>query len=242
MNLIKENIDNLTHLWQIVGLRANAFTSLKDFNYCQVHYSDWPNRLWFKIGINRTNLASATNFLQKTSVLLKIPYWDIYDNGAGLFSEYGFEKTSQQIGMSVKLSRQYDTNKLVRLESVSNMEQATLWSELFQKAFNYKICDTLVMLSCHDVKYLIAYHQHEAVGTCMLYHNSKEVIGIHSLGIIPEMRRKGYADELFRQVLDRSAKQNFTYATLQASEMAKPMYDKLGFTSDFIMANYELKK
>ena len=76
----------------------------------------------------------------------------------------------------------------------------------------------------------------------MLYHNNPEVVGIHSMGIIPEMRRRGIGEKVLKEILNISVEQGFKYATLQASMAAKPLYKKYGFTTQFKMSNYQLKK
>lgn len=61
---------------------------------------------------------------------------------------------------------------------------------------------------------------------------------MHSLGIIPQKRKQGFATEIMRHTLNKAIDQNLSLATLQASEMAKEMYLKLGFSLDFLMKNY----
>ncbi len=241
MDIIKENISNLTGLWKVAGERANAFHYGNGYNYCEVAYSEWPNRFWFLEEFNSTSVIEAREILQSLKTTVKISHWDFYNiYSEKIFNKYGLVKTSEQIGMSLKLPKKFNNKGMIRLDRVTRKDQAVLWSGLFKKAFNYSINEKLVMLSRNDIDYLIAYHQNYPVGTCMVYSDSKEVVGIHSLGIIPKMRRKGYAQEVFLQVLNQSIESGFEYATLQASEMAKPMYDELGFSTDFIMENYQL--
>ena len=61
-------------------------------------------------------------------------------------------------------------------------------------------------------------------------------------GIIPSQRKKGYGKEVMYNVLNLLIDNNYDLATLQASEMAKNMYSKMGFSLDFIMENYKLKQ
>lgn len=243
MDLVKENIENLTSLWQKVGELANVFRKEKSYSYCSVSNSEWPNRLWFTEEINETNLKDAKEFLTKSSIELKIPYWDISQKHTqNLFAEYGFEKTLEQFGMSLKLDKIVETKGIINLKKVENTEDAILWSDLFQLAFNYRISHKLVLLSCKNVEYFIAYFNHTPVGTSVLFANSENVSGIHSMGIIPEMRRRGFAGEIFKEMLNRSIEGGFGFAMLQASAMARSMYEKFGFNTQFIMANYQLKK
>jgi len=61
-------------------------------------------------------------------------------------------------------------------------------------------------------------------------------------GIIPEQRRKGFAEQMMVNILSQSAEQGFKYSTLQASELGKGLYLKLGFKEQFIIKSYSLNK
>ena len=243
MDVKKENIENLTGLWLTVGKSANAYYSDTMMSYCKIRFSGWPNRLWFCKEVNEVNLKRAKDILLKSAVNLKISHWDFIQKAAGrMFKKHGFIKSSEQIGMALEFDKKYELVRLIRLHKVTNKENAGLWSELFQKAFNYQISDTLVSLTFSELNYFIATYENQPVGTCIMYHNSKDIIGIHSLGIIPEMRRKGFAEDMMKQILNQSMEEGFKHATLQASEMAKNMYEKLGFSTQFLMSNHQLKK
>jgi predicted acetyltransferase len=86
----------------------------------------------------------------------------------------------------------------------------------------------------------LIYDYEDIVGT-VICHQTQNTIGIHSLGILPNMRGKGYATEIMYNVLNKGLEQGCNLATLQASKMAKSMYEKMGFTTEFIMRNYKLK-
>lgn len=58
------------------------------------------------------------------------------------------------------------------------------------------------------------------------------------MGVIPAMRRKGLAEQMMRRILNQSLAQGFRYAMLQASAMGKGLYQKLGFTEQFVLKNY----
>ena len=91
----------------------------------------------------------------------------------------------------------------------------------------------------YSVYYLIM-NEETLVGTIVLL-GTNATIGIHSLGIIPSQRKKGYGKEIMHTVLNRAIDETYDMATLQASEMARNMYANMGFSLDFIMENYTLK-
>ncbi|MFT4665923.1 MAG: hypothetical protein ACI9RM_001475 [Ulvibacter sp.] len=127
-NLVQKNIENLTSLWRTAGEGAAAHSARNEFEFGDINYSEWPNRLWFDQGLNKSNLQAAKNILMSTSTKLVIPYWDIYESKSyELLEAKGFEKTFEQIGMSLKLMQSYEPIEALRIEKVSNKETAILW-------------------------------------------------------------------------------------------------------------------
>ena len=241
MNISKENIENLTGLWKLVGEKVNGFYSGNGLGYCKADFSEWPNRLWFLNETNMSGLKIARNIIEKSETELKLTTWHKVNESDDIVEKQGFKPVSEQVGMSLKLNQKYPVASKIHLTRVDNEITARLWSQLFRSSFGYEISSTLIFLTYNEVDYFIAYREDEVVGTCLLFHQGNNIVGIHSLGVIPEMRRRGFAEEIMKIVLNKSIDEGFQYATLQASAMAKQMYEKLGFSAQFIMTNYQLK-
>ena len=124
---------------------------------------------------------------------------------------------------------------------VENPEQARQWATTFGQAFGYDFGANTVLETMLGVPYYLVYHGESLVGTVILYVTG-QVAGIHALGIPPEKRKQGYATEIMYFTLNMALESGSDIATLQASEMAKNMYLKIGFTTDFLMQNYKLKQ
>ena len=114
------------------------------------------------------------------------------------------------------------------------------WEALFEQAFGYRISPKLLLPNYENGGFFTAYSQGSPIGTCLLHTSGKEVVGIHAVGILPERRSQGLAQQLMHLVLNQSLEQGFAYATLQASTMGKGLYVKLGFQADFLLINYAL--
>lgn len=243
MNLLHENINNLTSLWKTVGQRAEAYHPATDFDFCTVNDSEWPNKLWFHHDLTEDSLQTARQRLRSTSVGLSVPYFDIYaSHSYQLLEANGFEQQSEQVGMVLPLSQPLEQTDTLHLRKVSNEEEAVRWEDVFQRAFGYHISYRLLLPHYTDTSFWTAYHRNnEPVGTAVLHHTDDKVIGVHSMSILPEMRRKGLAEQMMRHLLNQSLTQGFEYATLQASEMGKGLYLKLGFQEQFVMKNYALQ-
>lgn len=243
MDLKERNIDNLTSLWQLVNRRAGTYTIGDVYNYGTIAYSDWPNKLWFINSPKQSDINVAKKIIASSSIKITIPHWKIEGNEyESLLLSNGFEKVLEQVGMVLDLSKEVFTPSGLKLQKVKDKDTAQLWESLFKKAFNYKIHHELILKSCDQIDYLIAHDKTSPVGTALTFATGKEVVGIHSMGIIPEMRRKGYAEKMMHSMLHEAVNKGYGYATLQASAMGKGLYEKLGFEEQFSMGNYALPK
>lgn len=240
-SLTQENFENLTTLWQKVGEKSGAYQAGLQYDFCAINHSDWPNRLWFREEINEHKLTAAKNELRAAATRLVIPYVDGDGRSAGeLFAAQGFEQLFEQAGMSLRLTQSFDVTETIHFEQVSGKTMARLWEKVFRQAFNYKISHELLLPDYEDIRFLLAFHDGEAVGTVLLHHSPRAILGIHSMGIIPEMRGKGFAEQMMRIILNQALEQSVDWAMLQASSMGKGLYLKLGFAEQFIIKTYGL--
>ncbi|OBY66055.1 hypothetical protein LPB301_07145 [Polaribacter reichenbachii] len=212
-----------------------------NFDYSLIKNSEWPNRLWFHQEINKDIITLAKEKIITCSTNLTIPYWNIYNsNSFEILEQYGFHLKFEQIGMSLKTPDLITELNTLNLKEVSNEKEAQQWSILFSKSFGYYINPILLKTPNRNTNFYIAYDKDEAVGTTIL-HTTNKVAGIHALGIIPQQRRKGYAEQIMKLLINQSIEANSDYITLQSSNMGKGLYLKLGFKEQFIIKNYALQ-
>ncbi|WP_420603588.1 GNAT family N-acetyltransferase [Flagellimonas sp.] len=242
MNITNKNISNLTSLWKLINTQVGTRIEEKTFEYGSAHYSDWPNRLWFHNSPDLESITSAKKIIASSPVKLTIPYWHIYnDDSHTLLEKNGFSKVFEQTGMFLSLENYRKNSEGLKLKKVDNKESAILWEDLLQKAFKYKVSHKLLLQSYNEVDFMIAQDQNGPVGTVVLHSTSPNILGIHAMGIIPEMRGKGLAEKMMHTVLSRGLEQGMENVTLQASDMGKNLYLKLGFKEHFKMSNYILQ-
>lgn len=241
LNTIQANIDNLTSLWKQAGLPFNGYVKAEGFDYCEIENSEWPNRLWINQDITPELIATASAHIANRPSGFVLPYWDIYNSRSfEILDVMGYEKRSEQIGMSLNIDQPFTQQLDLNYQRVSDNETAQLWSSVFSRAFGYMINGKILARTCDDIAYYIAYYQDQPVGTAILY-TTGNIAGIHAVGVIPEMRRKGLADDMMAFILNRAIAFNTEYATLQASAMGKGLYLKLGFKEEFVIRNYAFK-
>jgi hypothetical protein len=242
MNHLKQkNIDNLTSLWKLAGNSIGEYIQHKDFSTCQIQHSQWPNRIWFNVDVNEEILMTVAEAVKNSPVPLSVSDWSDFDNShLPLFEQFGFSKKSEQIGMSLKLDQAFEQFNRLDLKRVAGSDQASMWAELYPLCFGYKISFETIDRTQTDIQYYLIYRNKEAIGTAIV-HETEDLVGIHGVGIIPECRKQGFAEETMAILLNKVIARNKKFATLQASAMGKNIYRKMGFTEDFIMTNYQLK-
>lgn len=237
MDLITANINNLTDFWKIGGKLAGRYIQDQDHHLSIATSGDWPNKLWFSSQLNTHALESVQ--LKWNLNKISIPIWgrDINEQ-ALILKANGFYEQYKQIAMSINLKQELRLSKRLLVLKVTNASTAKIWSQTFQEAFGYEISTETINKTIQSINFFIAFHNEIPVGTAALFIDQFNIAGIHSMGIIPSERRKGYAEELLQCVLFEAKNKGCNYATLQASEMGKGLYLKTGFQEDFIIKTF----
>lgn len=239
--LIQDNISNLTSLWKTVGSPFQSNHKNETFEYCKIENSGWPNKLWFNQDIN-PNIAEKAIETLKSNPNLVIPYWNIYGtNSNEILEDKGLIKKTEQVAMALKLETPFTQENNLEFKRVINEEDAKIWADLYPNAFGYVISKEILVHNYKQVQFHLVTFQNQPIGTFMLLQTENN-IGIHGVGVIPEMRRKGFAEEIMKYALNISINLNAEYALLQASVMGKDIYTRLGFEDLFVIKNYALKK
>lgn len=238
MNLHSANIKNLTSLWQSVSEPFGAFHTQEDFDYAWMADSGWPNRLWFNRPLDELNLAQIRLHLIHLGHPLKVPYWGVgNEQYATAFQTAGFQSRSVQIGMSKTLDQNFPKQRL-SAHLITDETTATACSNVFQEAFGYYIHPKQLISNQKNHCYLYTLND-ELVGSGIL-HITDQVAGIHAIGVPPAHRRKGYAEQIMFHLLGRAFERGCTMSTLQASDLGKGLYLKLGYQEDFKITTYQL--
>lgn len=241
-NIIHENIENVTSLWLTASAPFQSFYENTAFSYSQVNHSEWPNRMWFNKDIDGSDEAEqAAEIISSSSPKMTLVYWDIYGSESyNYLEEKNFTKIYELLGMSLKLSEPVNFQSRVNMKLVSNEADAEQWEELFRRSFGYRINQKILLKTGNEISFYSVFHNNEPVGTAILF-TKNGISGIHGVGVIPEMRRKGFADEIMKVLINKSVTSGSEYATLQASAMGKGIYLRLGFEEQFVMKGYALE-
>lgn len=236
MNITQLNIDNLNKLWRTVSRASGVYKTLPEIEYGFTKESQWPNRIWTQGNSNLTTLDTIEKLLTNHKPQLAYSYFDVAE-GFPIFKSSKINVISKQYGMSLDLTEKFEVNFRLEIKPVNTESNIKQWCKHFESAFNYSVHPSSVELTQNEIQYFGIWHNEIMVGTIILY-ITNEIAGIHSLGIIPPMRGKGYAKETMQLVLNKALDKGAKKAVLQASEMAKEMYLSMGFQQDFLMYNF----
>jgi len=239
IELIEENINNLTQLWKTVGIPFLSYHKNDTFEYCKIENSGWPNKLWLRKDITKNDLPDIKKIMHTNSGLV-LPYWDIYKTKSHeILDAYGFTVKTEQVAMALNLDQKFTMQNNLSFKRVSNEQDAKIWSDLYPNAFGYVISKEILIHNHNDVQFYLVSLEEKPIGTFMLFQTGNN-IGIHGVGVIPEMRRKGFAEEIMKFALNLAIDLKADNALLQASAMGKDIYTKLGFEDLFVIKNYVL--
>ena len=239
MDYIQLNINNLLSLWKTAAHSFNGYFESGDYAYTYLKEMQWPKKIWLHKRDDINHFSTIADVMTQHDELVFSHFTT--DNTLDLSvtnNELALKFT--QHGMHLPLKQRLPTTKSLQLKMVECKSDAKQWSWAFQQAFGYVISPETIENTKHQIPYLLAYHKNELVGTIILY-QTNNVMGIHALGILPHMRKKGYATEIMCHALNKTFESGVTLATLQASQMALNMYKHLGFIPAFYMQNYQLK-
>lgn len=239
-NLIEDNITNLTDFWKTVATPFLSYHKNGTFEYCKIENSGWPNKLWLRNDITKNNLPDIIKTMQSNSGLV-LPYWDIFGTKSyEILDAYGFTLKTEQVAMALKLDQKFALQNTLSFKKIDNDKDAKIWSDLYPNAFGYVISKEILVHNHNHVHFYLVFQDNQPIGTFMLFQTGNN-IGIHGVGVIPEMRRKGFAEEIMKFALNLSIDLKAEYALLQASAMGAAIYTRLGFEDLFIIKNYVLK-
>ncbi|MCV2403434.1 GNAT family N-acetyltransferase [Marinomonas sp. C2222] len=240
MTIDEANIANLKGLWTKYGA-----VSLIEYRGLNIHH-DWPHRCWF----NRDS-APAENgmaWLDNISSHAILPIWpcEALEELEKKLVSLGYHCTLQQMAMykdlrEIELSDEQRANfEIVSVNTKVNLKE---WCGIASDAFQYKVSLKAVetLLDDIDARILLGYQDNKAVA-CALLLKTGEYIGVHQMGVKQTYQGKGIAKYMMNQLIKESAGWGGRYLVLQASASGQPLYESLGFSSQFLIKSYMKNK
>lgn len=240
MNLIDANLENLTRLWK----RYGAMQITGDAQAQAYHNTRWPHRCWWEGGaFADSDLASFIDGIPESAT---VSIWPTQGDRSDI--ERQLERRDwicafQQTAMSLTLnhvSNGSSSEASFRVQPVKTPAGVKEWIAVGSDAFGYTIDVPVIeqFIDDRDVRLVLGTLDGQAVASALLY-KTGDVVGVHQLGVCRAFQGRGLARQLMQSLLVAVAKWQGKTVVLQASEAGLPLYQRLGFVSQFVIKNYQ---
>ncbi len=229
------NLSNLTSLWKHMGASQVPCEGPARTYACR----QWPYRVWAE-GAAEDRFGSCLPLPKRVVAEAQAqpnPVVPLWAGGAEALKSAGFRVGWQLTAMCAELPRTTEIIERVTLTE-TDYQAVGRWARLASDAFSYEVDASVIrrLLRLGLGLYTIR-AEGQDVGT-VLTHEEDGVVGIHMVGIVPPMRRRGLAREAMRTVMSQVPSPRARLLVLQAAERAEPLYASLGFASQFAIPHF----
>lgn len=161
----------------------------------------------------------------------------------------GFVEADHLYGMSLELEKRnhivQEKNENFVIKKVTNEVDLKDWIKVVCETFHiqsYQKPFTAANLTSMPLfHHFVGYESGVPVAAITALF-AEGVVGIYWVATVEEARGKGYASQLLEVVHRQALEAGYKIATLQSSEMAKPLYEKFGYEHEFTEASVEWYK
>ena len=251
MHVDYANIDNLTRLWQVYGCEAIALEDNKDA-FININ---WPNRLWQFSSIRESDILQFSA-LSRSPLWVHWPYIDKQDGALSAFTETNqLDKVYQQHYWQcvLKQTAMYLDLKLQDNKSISVLPKSNFiikkltsncylndWIDVVKDSFGYSVDQHVIekALTHKDTKFYLGLIEGKPIASSLLF-KTGNIVGLHQVGVKADYQGQGFARPFMQAMIKESSNWQASHMVLQASQAGKPLYDRLGFISQFMINSYQ---
>lgn len=250
MHIDQANLYNLKSLWHKYGSKVmenmpSQFINISWPYRCWHEDLSLPNNLFFLQGANNSTIYPLI-----PSVVNESADTEQYKRYEQQLEDNHWYCLFQQTAMFLPLIDDEGLNLLIPkpekkliIKRISSAQDITLWVDIVSQAFTYELDRKVIenLINDQDMQILLAFYHEQAVASAILY-KTEDVVGVHQVGVAPRFQGKGLARSLMQILMSRSQAWQAKHIVLQASQVGKPLYESLGFISQFEIKNYQKLK
>ena len=194
----------------------------------------WPNYLIFPrySGDIAQKLAKLGQRIEHKQLppLFKVGPLAIPDDLLHYLANAGFTHFDYKPGMALPL-------KDLRRSPKTALEISEVTGDVELRAFvgkfdQFELSMLRSMSSEPHFHLFLGYHEGQPVATSMVF-LSAGVAGIYYVGVDKSRRRQGFGAEITQAAVLKAAELGYSTAVLSATEIGKPVYERLGFRTHF---------
>lgn len=169
------------------------------------------------------------------------------DGYAPLLGERGYEEIEPETAMTLSDLPEKDEGKAdLTIKRVATHDELVHFQETVARGFSLPdgsgpFVITQETCDLPDVDLFIGYADGQPASTSMLI-KTGHIAGIYWVATLEEYRRRGFGAAMTLHAVLVGKDRGCTLASLQASKMGKPVYERIGFTNPYNYRAYALSK
>jgi ribosomal protein S18 acetylase RimI-like enzyme len=260
MHIDEANLSNLTKLWHQYGSQLVKADTLPIL----IANIGWPRRCWIDSMVrsdddSNHHLGNVNNnqWVKNIPGSATFSLWPTLSSNNNLpLSKCGmqvieqslldqhwhcaFEQTAMYLTLSGDAKHVLQTRTGFKVRAVDTFEDIKVWVDISSDAFANQIDLRVIqqLINLDDIQLLLGWENNQAVASGLLY-KTGDIIGVHQVGVKQAFQGKGLAKCLMLDIIAACAQWQGKYVVLQASQAGKPLYEKLGFKSQFLIKNFK---
>lgn len=201
-----------------------VFDSQTSLKFCnRVYHNTAPTARDVEAVVNYFNLRPFTWAVEQIDYVTQ-----------KIVEQFQFERKATFPAMRLKMESYEPFNSNLDIREINcDVADFVAWVDAIKIAFNTNHHEfeqaTRMFCSGLDVHLYAGYCDGKVIAGGMGIYHSSNIVSLHWIGTMPAMRNQGFARAISHKILYDAQKRNYTLAILLASEMGKPVYQKLGF-------------
>ena len=157
-----------------------------------------------------------------------------------LLNEYNFFYLKYWTGMAIDLAivtENVEQPKDFEIKRVTSQQELDIWTNMLIKSFDiqgfkaelYKKYFLNLGVGNHlNFNYYLGMLKRKPVASSILF-KGNDAAGIYYVGTLPEVRRRGVAKAMVKQLLNKAKTRGYKILVFHASETGYPIYKSIGF-------------
>ena len=242
----KQYLVDYNYLLSMGQLASNTISGEYFESYkFSIYHHGVPDRR-FNVFFIKDNTSNPEKLLQRGEQFFasrKLPFRVAFKDGLekdflSVLSDKGYQEKRADIAMTLmELPDKNTFQKNLDIKRVSTAEELAHFQQVAEKSYSLPpgvgpFVINQRILTLPDVEMFIGYADNKPASISMLFQTGP-VAGVYWVGTLDEFRNRGFGKEITAAPLVAGKNRGCTFASLQASDMGRPVYEKMGFDNPY---------
>ena len=251
LNKIQQDLVDYNYILSMGLLTSNTISGEYFESYkFSIYHHGVPDRRFNVIFIKENTakpeklLLKGEQFFASRNLPFRVSFkYGLEKDFLPVLSDKGYQEKRSDIAMTLMdLPDNNIYQKDLNIKRVSTAEELADFQEVAEKSYSlplgvgpYAITERILNLP--DVEMFIGYAAEQPASISMLFQTGP-VAGIYWVGTLADFRNRGFGKEITAAPLVAGKNRGCTFASLQASKMGRPVYEKMGFDNPYNYRNF----